>query len=71
MKRTQISGKAWENADLEVRLRQRLPKGYDLFSAIIEDMNDLVDALKKELGVKGKFRALVAKVSLLTTAIRY
>ncbi|KAH4061771.1 hypothetical protein HBI67_196760 [Parastagonospora nodorum] len=55
------AGEAWENADLEVRLRQRLPNSYELFLAIIGDINDLVDALKKELGVKGKFRALVAK----------
>jgi hypothetical protein len=64
------AGSAWENVELEVRLRQRLPKSYDLFLDIIGDINNLVDTLKKELGVKGKFRALVTKVRLWTSAIR-
>jgi hypothetical protein len=57
------AGGAWENVELEARLRQRLPKSYDLFLDIMGDISDLVDALKKELGVKEKFGALLTKVS--------
>ncbi|KAL5116359.1 hypothetical protein ACEQ8H_005707 [Pleosporales sp. CAS-2024a] len=44
------AGKAWENAELEA---------YEVFLDIIVDISNLVDNLKKELGAKGKFAALV------------
>jgi hypothetical protein len=57
------AGKHWEDADLELRLRQRLPKSYDLFLENIGEISGLVDSLKKEIGVKGKFGVLLMKVT--------
>ncbi|RYP69578.1 hypothetical protein DL771_006015 [Monosporascus sp. 5C6A] len=45
------AGKAWEDGELEKRLRERLPKSYDLFLDIIGNINRLMESLKKELGV--------------------
>lgn len=58
------AGKHWEDVELELRLRQRLPKSYDVFLEIIGNISGLVDSLKKELVVKGRFQVLVTKVFL-------
>jgi hypothetical protein len=57
------AGKHWEDAGLELRLRQRLPKSYDLFLENIGEISGLVDSLKKEIGLKGKFGVLLTKVT--------
>ncbi|OCK77569.1 hypothetical protein K432DRAFT_303900 [Lepidopterella palustris CBS 459.81] len=45
------AGEAWEDPELEKRLQDRLPKSYELYLDIIGDINELMDKLKKELGV--------------------
>ena len=57
------AGVAWEDADLEKRLRERLPKSYGLLLEIIRNINELMECLKKELGVKNpNFHAKIDKV---------
>lgn len=56
------AGEGWEDAELETRLQQRLPKSYSLFLSILGDINDLVESLKKELGVSTKFQARLNQV---------
>jgi hypothetical protein len=58
------AGMGWEDAQLEIRLRQRLLKSYDLLLDTIGDISELVKSIKKELGVEGKFQALVTEVSI-------
>lgn len=41
----------WQNPDLEIRLRQRLPKSYDLYLESIEHIQDVMNDLKGELGI--------------------
>ncbi|KAF2262757.1 hypothetical protein CC78DRAFT_519767 [Lojkania enalia] len=54
------AGDAWEDKELETRLTERLPKSYGLFLDIMSDINELMEALKKELGVNNsKFQASV------------
>tara|TARA_R110002003_G_scaffold284_2_gene18279 strand:- start:11134 stop:11562 length:429 start_codon:yes stop_codon:yes gene_type:complete len=54
-----LAGKAWEDVELETRLQQRLPKSYNLFLDIIGNINGLMEALKRDLGVKGKYQTKV------------
>jgi hypothetical protein len=56
------AGKGWQDAQLEVRLHQRLPKSYNLFLAIIKNIKRLVDALKSEIGVEDKLGPLSKRV---------
>jgi len=44
------AGKAWEDEELEERLKERLPKSYSLFLDIMDSINKLMESLKKELG---------------------
>ncbi|KAF2009486.1 hypothetical protein BU24DRAFT_467859 [Aaosphaeria arxii CBS 175.79] len=56
------AGEAWEDEELEKRLKQRLPKSYELFLDIMGNINKLIESLKKELGVNdSKFLAKVDK----------
>jgi len=41
----------WQNPDLETRLRQRLPKSYDLYLESIEHIKEVMNNLKGELGI--------------------
>jgi hypothetical protein len=41
----------WQNPDLETRLRQRLPKSYDLYLESIEHIKEVMNDLKGELGI--------------------
>ncbi|KAF2193527.1 hypothetical protein K469DRAFT_728735 [Zopfia rhizophila CBS 207.26] len=51
---------AWEDAELEERLKERLPNSYDLFLDIIGDINELMELLKKEIGVSNpQFQAKI------------
>jgi hypothetical protein len=50
------AGEGWEDPELEVRLKQRLPKSYDLFIDIMEGIQELVESLKKELGASSLTR---------------
>lgn len=58
------AGKGWEDPDLETRLQQRLPESYKWFLETIVEINRIVEALKKELGVTNhNFQARVNEVS--------
>jgi hypothetical protein len=54
------AGEGWEDPELEVRLKQRLPKSYDLFIDIMEGIQELVESLKKELGASSLTRLVNA-----------
>ena len=45
-------GEEWKDPDLEVKLKGRLPKSYDLFLDTISDINATMDGLKEELGIR-------------------
>jgi len=48
----------WQNPDLEIRLRQRLPKSYDLYLESIEHIKEVMNDLKSELGInKASFQS--------------
>ncbi|KAF2737057.1 hypothetical protein EJ04DRAFT_410694, partial [Polyplosphaeria fusca] len=54
------AGQAWEDKELEERLKARLPKSYKLFLEIMGDINKLMESLKKELGINNaSFQAKV------------
>jgi hypothetical protein len=55
------AGEAWEDEELEERLKERLPKSYTVFLNIMKDINELMETLKKELGVHNP--QFVAKVN--------
>ena len=55
------SGPAWAELELEERLRERLPKSYELYLESIEHIKDVMVELKKELGIdKAGFQNRVA-----------
>jgi hypothetical protein len=54
-------GPQWRNPDLEEKLKERLPKAYDLFFSTILQMNDTMQELEKEIG--GKMSHFQKKVS--------
>ena len=57
------AGKDWEDKAMEERLKERLPKSYHVFLDIIDDINQLMEALKAELGVQNKtFQSMIKKV---------
>ena len=45
------AGPEWKNPELEVRLKQRLPKSYNLYLESIDHINDVMNELKHELGI--------------------
>ncbi|KAF2744653.1 hypothetical protein M011DRAFT_496157 [Sporormia fimetaria CBS 119925] len=45
------AGEAWRDEELEARLKERLPKSYRIFLDTMGNINDLMEDLKKELGV--------------------
>jgi hypothetical protein len=45
-------GPEWRNPDLEGKLKERLPKAYDLFFSTILQMNDTMQELENEIGGK-------------------
>ena len=47
----QPGGEKWRNPELETRLRQRLPKSYDLYLEIIDRIHDVMKEITRELGV--------------------
>ncbi|KAH6861234.1 hypothetical protein B0T12DRAFT_404359 [Alternaria alternata] len=56
------AGTVWEDPELEKKLRERLPKAYDTFLGVMVDINELMENLKKALGVNDqKFRTRVTK----------
>lgn len=65
-------GPEWKNPDLERRLRERLPKSYELYVESIDRIKDLMNELKHELGIdKAGFHGKVSQedVSLPTQNI--
>jgi hypothetical protein len=44
-------GREWANPELEDRLRQRLPKSYDIYLESIDHIKEVMIELKRELGV--------------------
>lgn len=58
------AGEEWEDEELETRLKERLPKSYGVFLNIMSDITEIMEALKKELGVNNpKFQARINEVS--------
>jgi hypothetical protein len=58
------AGEGWEDEELEIRLKGQLPKSYHLFLDITSSMNELMESLKKELGVENPdFKARLDLVS--------
>ena len=49
---TDPGGEKWKDPDLELKLKSRLPKSYDLFLDTISEINATMDGLKDELGVR-------------------
>ena len=47
----QPGGSSWKDPALEAKLKERLPRSYELFLATIEDIKLTIDGLKDELGV--------------------
>lgn len=45
-------GEKWKDPDLEVKLKGRLPKSYELFLDTISDINATMDRLEDELGIR-------------------
>lgn len=45
------AGEAWKDEEVEKSLKNRLPKSYDVFLDIMSNINSLMEAFKKELGV--------------------
>ncbi|KAH8805201.1 hypothetical protein F5884DRAFT_442401 [Xylogone sp. PMI_703] len=55
-------GSEWKNPELEKRLRQRLPKSYDLYLESINRIKDVMNGLKYELGInKAGFQSKVSE----------
>ena len=44
-------GDGWKDPDLEEMLKKKLPKSYDLYLGVIEEMNDVVEKLGNGLGI--------------------
>jgi hypothetical protein len=56
------NGPEWKNPELETRLRQRLPKSYDLYLESIDRIKDVMNDLKHELRIdKAGFRSKVSE----------
>lgn len=52
-----------QNAELEARLRERLPRSYDIYLEIIREMKSVMETLKKELGTE-QLQLALAEVSI-------
>ena len=48
----QPGGEKWRDPELEGRLRQRLPKSYDLYLEIIDRIHDVMKDITRELGIE-------------------
>lgn len=46
------AGDAWRDAELETRLQARLPKSYPIFREIMNTIFELMESLKKEMGLQ-------------------
>lgn len=44
-------GEMWRDADLEAGLQERLPRSYEVYLEIINEMVGVMNSLKKELGI--------------------
>lgn len=44
-------GMLWKNPRLEEALQERLPKSYDLYLETVQEINDVMNGLKRELGL--------------------
>jgi hypothetical protein len=44
-------GNGWKDPDLEEMLKKKMPKSYDLYLGVIEEMNDVVEKLGNGLGI--------------------
>lgn len=54
------AGEEWEDKDMEMRLKERLPKSYNVLLNIMSGINELMEALKRELGVQNtSFQAFI------------
>ena len=46
------TGPSWRRAELEEKLKARLPKSYESYTTTITDMRETMDALQKKLGIQ-------------------
>lgn len=54
-------GDGWKDRELEQQLVERLPKSYEIYLEIINEINDVMESLKDELGInKVYFQSRVA-----------
>lgn len=66
-----IRDSAWEtltlacsqNAGLEARLKERLPRSYEIYLEIISEMKSVMESLEKELGIE-QLQLAFAEVSI-------
>lgn len=65
-------GPEWKNPELEKRLRQRLPRSYDLYLESIDRIKDVMVEIKRELGVdKVNFQSKVSEDDVSPEPIRF
>ncbi len=46
------TGPLWRRAELEKKLKGRLPKSYEAYRSTIDDMRETMDLLQKKLGIQ-------------------
>jgi hypothetical protein len=62
------AGTAWEDSELEKKLKERLPRAYETFLGVMVEINELMESFKKALGVDNeKFRTRVTQVRKIST----
>ena len=52
----------WQDSALEEKLKERLPKSYDWYRLTITAIDNILDNLKKRLGIKAGVSALPAHI---------
>ena len=50
-------GERWRDQSLEIKLRERLPNSYDAYLDSINEMNNVMEKLSKELGLEKEYLA--------------
>lgn len=45
-------GDKWKDRELEQGLKKRLPKSYEIYLEIIDEVSDAMESLKNELGIR-------------------
>jgi hypothetical protein len=56
-----IGGKGWRDQELELGLKERLPRSYEVYLEIVYEIITVMESLKHELGVDmPAFQSMVA-----------